>query len=554
MHATRLFTALLVSFFVSATADSLEAQTITHVPLYTFHGDSESDQFGSSVSGAGDINGDGRADLIVGARADDDNGNRSGSVRVFSGIDGSVLYNFNGDAGNFFGNSVSGAGDVNGDGTPDLIVGAPSIFNNGTTSGYARVLSGSDGSVLYNFDGDNIDDRFGDSVSGAGDVNGDGRADLIVGTNAGDTIVGIGPDATRTVSLRGSARVLSGSDGSVLYNFDGDDSLGFSVSGAGDVNGDGRDDLIVGVPRNDISAINGSAQVLSGIDGSVLYNFDGDGSDFGSLVSSAGDVNGDGFADLIVSAGVGSVGVFSGIDGSVLYTFDGGADNFFDFSLSCAGDVNGDGMADMIIGAPRDEDDIDMGSAHVLSGIDGSVLYTFDGDNENDEFGGEVSGAGDVNGDGIDDFIVGARRGGANGGGYARVFVSQGSVPISGDFDGDGDVDGDDVDFYIGNLEQPATGELAQLDLNGFGKVTITDHNLHVTTRVMTSNGVTGALLGDVNLDGVVDVLKDGFTLVGSLGQSVTSRSQGDLNADGLVDVLGDALILVAQLGLSNDP
>ena len=454
MQVSRLFTILLLSFFVSATADSLTAQTITHVPLYTFNGDSEGDQFGRSVSGAGDINGDGRADLIIGGPNDENNGINSGSVRVFSGIDGSVLYTFNGDAGNFFGNSVSGAGDVNGDGTPDLIVGAPSSFNNGTTAGYARVLSGSDGSVLYNFDGDNIDDRFGDSVSGAGDVNGDGRADLIVGTNAGDTIVAIGPDATRTVSLRGSARVLSGSDGSVLYNFDGDDSFGFSVSGAGDVNGDGRDDLIVGVPRNDISAISGSAQVLSGTDGSVLYNFDGDGGDFGVLVSSAGDVNGDGFADLIVSAGVGSVRVFSGIDGSVLYTFDGDADNFFAFSLSCAGDVNGDGMADMIIGAPRDEDDIDMGSAHVLSGIDGSVLYTFDGDNENEEFGGEVSGAGDVNGDGIDDFIVGARRGGANDGGYARVFVSQILAPACtlGDVDLSGVVDFSDIPSFIAIL------------------------------------------------------------------------------------------------------
>lgn len=123
-----------------------------------------------------------------------------------------------------------------------------------------------------------------------------------------------------------------------------------------------------------------------------------------------------------------------------------------------------------------------------------------------------------------------------------------------GDFDVDGDVDGDDVDFYIGNLNQPATGNLAQLDLDGDGQVTLADHNLHVTTLVVTSNGVTGALLGDVNLDGTVDVLGDAFALIGSLGLSVTSRSQGDLNADGMVDVLGDAFILVGQLGQSNDP
>ena len=114
------------------------------------------------------------------------------------------------------------------------------------------------------------------------------------------------------------------------------------------------------------------------------------------------------------------------------------------------------------------------------------------------------------------------------------------------------DRDGDDVDFYVGNLDRPATGDLAQLDLNGDGEVTVADHNLHVTTLVATSNGVTGALLGDVNLDGVVDVLSDALSLVANLGQSVTSRSQGDLNADGTVDVIEDAFILINQLGQSN--
>ena len=135
--------------------------------------------------------------------------------------------------------------------------------------------------------------------------------------------------------------------------------------------------------------------------------------------------------------------------------------------------------------------------------------------------------------------------------GLAFVAVPE---PITGDFDADGNVDGDDVDFYIGNLDQPATGDLAQLDLNGDGNVTIADHDLHLTTLVVTSNGVTGALLGDVNLDGGVDVLADAFALVENLGQSVTSHSQGDLNADGVVTVLRDAFILVNQLGQSNAP
>ena len=125
--------------------------------------------------------------------------------------------------------------------------------------------------------------------------------------------------------------------------------------------------------------------------------------------------------------------------------------------------------------------------------------------------------------------------------------------PVLGDFDDDMDVDADDVDFYNGNVGQPASFN-TKLDLNNDGTITLADHNLHVMTLVMTSNGVTGALLGDVNLDGMVDVLNDAFILVGSLGQSVTSRSQGDLNADGAVDVLNDAFILVGQLGQSNAP
>ena len=105
--------------------------------LYTFNGDLVNGFFAFSVSGAGDVNGDGFADLIVGARFDDTvNGGNTGSAQVFSGFDGSILYTFNGDSsGDDFGFSVSGAGDVNGDGFADLIVGARLDHNNGTASG-----------------------------------------------------------------------------------------------------------------------------------------------------------------------------------------------------------------------------------------------------------------------------------------------------------------------------------------------------------------------------------------------------------------------------------
>ncbi|MHC4515017.1 MAG: hypothetical protein ACYTGW_10695 [Planctomycetota bacterium] len=402
--------------------------------LYTFNGDSIGDQLGISVSGAGDVNKDGYADLIVGAPYDDNNGGNSGSGRVFSGKDGKILYTFNGDStGDGFGRSVRGAGDVNKDGYADLIVGAPGDDNNGSGSGSARVFSGKDGTILYTFNGDSAGDNFGVSVSGAGDVNKDGYADVIVGASWDDN----------NGSSSGSARVFSGKDGTILYTFNGDsawDILGCSVSGAGDVNKDGFADLIVGAPGDNN---NGSARVFSGKDGTILYTFNGDSANdmFGTSVSGAVDVNNDGFADLIVGAyaddnngsGSGSARVFSGKDGTILYTFNGdSAGDQFGLSVSGAGDVNKDGFADLIVGAQLDDNNgTDSGSARVFSGIwiatggkrGKKILYTFNGDSANDHFGRFVSGAGDVNKDGSANLIVGAHADDNNGqdSGSARV-------------------------------------------------------------------------------------------------------------------------------------
>lgn len=126
---------------------------------------------------------------------------------------------------------------------------------------------------------------------------------------------------------------------------------------------------------------------------------------------------------------------------------------------------------------------------------------------------------------------------------------------LLGDFDEDGDVDVDDIDFYVGNIGADATGELAQLDLDGDSTVTIDDLNTHITTLVQPSNGAQGALIGDLNLDGRVNVLGDAFILVASLNSTgPISYGLGNINADMAVDVLGDAFALVANLGQNNDP
>ena len=435
--------------------------------LYKFGGDLASEKLGFSVSDAGDVNADGFPDLIVGSPGEI-TGTTLGRAEVFSGKDGSILRAFEGDVeAEYFGVSVSGAGDVNGDGFDDVIVGAPFAnrppppidVGGSLLQGRAIVFSGKDGSTLHLWFGDSSFEWFGHSVSGAGDVNGDGFDDIIVGAPFDET----GSDRT------GSARVFSGKDGSRLFIFYGDsdnDLFGFSVSGAGDVNADGFDDLIVGAWRDSKTLFSqGSAWIFSGGDGSVLYTFSGDGAEdsFGQSVSGAGDVNGDGFADVIVGApgddnngnGSGSAWVFSGADGSILNLIDGNSTgDKLGYSVSGAGDVNGDGFDDMIVGAWGDDNNgADSGSARVFSGANGSVLYTLDGDSTDDRFGMSVSGAGDVNGDGIPDLIVGAPHDKKKNRGRAWVFSGCG-------FDGLGT-------NYCGPANLNSTGQPAVIEALG---------------------------------------------------------------------------------------
>ncbi len=407
--------------------DAPSFDTVTHVAGPAFIGDSAGDRFGEQVANAGDVDGDGVDDIIIGAPYDDANGPQSGTAIVISGATGDILHTFHGATEEvYFGGAVDGAGDVDGDGFADLIVGSPHDDSFGFDSGQATVFSGATGAVLYNLFGTSIRQLFGGAVSGVGDVNGDGFADFAVGTPFDHTN---GPRA-------GSVTVYSGATGASLYTYLGTVSSTLAaVSSAGDINGDGIGDLIIGAWGADDNGLDsGTVRVLSGVNGAVLYTFTGDAAgDAMGRVAGAGDVDGDGRDDLIVgfpSSGVsssppGGARVISGATGATLFTFSGdAAGDYFGYSVAGAGDVNGDGHADLLVGAPLSEGGgpYSSGTVRVFSGATGEVLYSLHGTSY-DWFGQSVAGAGDLNGDGLADFIVGAPFADTNGLNLGRVQV-----------------------------------------------------------------------------------------------------------------------------------
>ncbi|MDX2416195.1 MAG: integrin alpha [Xanthomonadales bacterium] len=397
------------------------------------------------------------------------------------------------------GQSVSSAGDINGDGISDLIIGAPYAAGDTDYSGTSYVVFGSgqvlpnplnlsalDGSNGFVINGSSTYDYSGKSVSAAGDINGDGIDDLIIGAPgssslneaySGASYVVFGSDQPWAGSLDLSS--LDGSNGFIINGAAEYDESGSSVSAAGDINGDGFDDLIIGAPYATIgvsyagagyvvfgsdqpwaSSVNLSA--LNGSNGFVI-NGVGEGDGLGGSVSSAGDINADGFDDLIIGAiFAGVTGAYagasyvvfgsdqglpnplnlSGLDGSDGFVINGVSnDDQAGTSVSTAGDINADGIDDLIVGASRaDPNGANSGASYVvfgsdqpwssslnLSALNGSNGFVINGLSANDESGLSVSTAGDINFDGMDDLIIGAPLANSNGVSSGASYVVFGS-------------------------------------------------------------------------------------------------------------------------------
>lgn len=432
----------------------------------------KSGRLGISVSTAGDVNGDGIGDLVLGAPFDSGQtfgavyvifGNRSGFPAAFNltQLNGSNGFSISGIAAtDSLGFSVSTVGDINGDNVTDLGVGA--LYAN-SGWGMVYVIFGSQSVFPPSFNLTQLNGSNGFTISGivsngnlaypstAGDINKDGINDLIVGANNGNGVSYVIFGSLNVFPASFNLTNLNGSNGFTVPGLL-NSGLGYSPRAAGDVNNDGISDIIVGAQNTNSNL--GATYVIFGNRAGFPVSFDLNslnGSNgftipgiipngyLGHSVSTAGDINADGISDIVISADTAGLGLGASY---VIFGSPNGFAPFFNlsdlngtngfsiadvevraqlgFSVNTAGDINGDGISDVVLGATGEFSATGLGKAYVIFGsrsnfpasfnltqLDGSNGFTVLGGNHS-FLGGSVSSAGDINGDGISDLVVGA--------------------------------------------------------------------------------------------------------------------------------------------------
>lgn len=392
--------------------------------LQIFGSTNQGDKFGQDIDFIEDLNSDGHPDIVIGAPNEDPGGlPYAGAIYFYSGYDGIIIQKVSSSQPRAaFGNSISTLEDLNSDSCSDVIVGAVEMGD----LGYAFVISGNDGSMIYQHAGPSLESNFGGAVDRAGDINADGFEDYLVGAILAE------PNGLFNA---GSTFVYSGKDGSLLYQKDGAFAgawHGRAVSGAGDTNGDGYDDFLV----SDFNAGNtGSVHLYSGIDGSLRYQIDGYRPQdfFGSALDELGDIDGDGLSDFVVGADeatisggpvdAGAAYVYSGATGSLLFEWHGSnIDEEFGYAVRRLSDLNGDGFVEIGVGAPCKWNEFfeELGATYIYSGIDGSLIALLWGENDGDSFGNAIADVEDLNDDNRSELLVGAFT--ESPGGTARIY------------------------------------------------------------------------------------------------------------------------------------
>jgi hypothetical protein len=407
---------------------------ITFSLLYRYTGASMYEAgLGNELCGIPDINGDGVEDLLIAqflsSHWDTIN---TGRVNVYSGATGQPLYSVYGDSiWYMLGTSIASMNDINGDGKGDFIAGMPGAdFWGKENVGSAKLYSGANGTLIHRFDGELAGDGFGSSVA-VGDVNKDGIPDMAI------SAPGVNHMGLESV---GSVYIYSGANWTLLYRFDGEveyEQLGLGASARSsitcdDLNGDGYADIIIGACNKKINGMDGvgCVYVYSGANGGILYYYEGDSwyNVFGISVAVIGDVNSDGRKDFAVGASqYEAVFVYSGANGQLLYKLEDETPSVnFGHAVGGIEDKDGDGIPEVVVSAVSyPNQSYASGRVYVYSGASAKLLFHIDGEVRGDQFGWSVAGLSDINGDGFQELMVGAPKAqrGTDNWGPGRAYV-----------------------------------------------------------------------------------------------------------------------------------
>ena len=418
----------LLSLALLACASPSARSQVGAEEVRTLNGPHDQARFGSSVAVLGDLDGDGRPELLVGAPGVRGVGRRSGEATVHKGADGAVLWRMQGEgAWSELGSSVAAVGDVDQDGCPDFAVGACFDGEGNSREGSAVVYSGRTGRPLRVYFGEAPREAAGTALCALGDLDGDGISELAVGA----------PGWSRDGFRCGIVRIYSLGSGELLHAIQGvaaDGLCGTALAQAGDVDRDGRPDLMVGAPAE---GAGGVVRVYSGADASLLLVLVGEQerADFGAAMGSLGDLDGDGVPELAVGApgfdggseNSGRVSIHSGASGALLASHLGGRENArAGASLAAVADLDHDGKADLVIGGRT-------GCVQLVSGASLARLALVSGSSEGPSFGAAL--AVGALGDGPPQLAIGAPETTFGGpmAGRVRVFTLAGSsAPADG--------------------------------------------------------------------------------------------------------------------------